>query len=136
MCVERGEKETDSRVSQQVPISEEVKGVGNDALATTQFSPRLNKMNRGSHNIWEASISSLNGPSRAGNHTRHRLTPSKSSPLLLRPLSLLPVLVGIGLPLRQLGLERPADLGRGRRGRCRLRGDDVAQLLRYVEDPG
>lgn len=62
------------------------------------------------------------------------LTPPEPSPLLLRPLCLLPVLISIGFPLGQLGLKRSLDRSRVRKGRSRLCGDDVAQLLRYVED--
>lgn len=63
------------------------------------------------------------------------LTPPKSSPLLLCPLGLLPGLVGFGLPFSHLGLERLVDLGWGRWGWSRLCGDDVSQLLWYIEDP-
>lgn len=67
---------------------------------------------------------------------KSQLTPSKSPPLLLWALRFLPRLIGFGFPLCQLGLERPVDLGRGWRRWCSLRGDDMAQLLRHIIDPG
>lgn len=62
------------------------------------------------------------------------LTPSESSPRFFSLLGLLPVLIGIRLPFCEFGLEWPFDLGHWWGGRCSLRGDDMAQLLRYVED--